>query len=71
MFPQPKINGTLSGMAEAINGVPLGSVVGLILFAICVNDLPHNSSTDSLLYAHDVSLIALFNRHDKPLSKSP
>ncbi len=41
-------------MAEAISGVPQGS----ILFVIYVNDLPDHLSADSLLYADDVKLIA-------------
>ncbi len=45
-------------MAEAISGVPHGPVIGLILFAIYVNDLPDHLSAGSLLYADDVKLIA-------------
>ncbi len=53
-------------MAEAISGVPQGSVIGPILFVIDVNDLPDRLSADSLLYADDVELIATRNRHDIP-----
>ncbi len=52
------VNGTLSQMAEAISGVPQGSVIGPIPFVIYVNDLPDHLSVDSLLYADDVKLIA-------------
>ncbi len=48
------VNGSLSQMAEAISGVPQGSVIGPILFVIYVNDLPDHLSADSLLYADDV-----------------
>ncbi len=58
------VNGTLSRIAEAISGVPHGSVVGPILCVIYVNDLPDHLSADSLLYADDVKAIAPRNRHD-------
>ncbi len=58
------VNGTLSHMAETISGVPQGPVIGPILFVIYVNDLPDRLSADSPLYADDVKLIALRNRHD-------
>ncbi len=60
------VNGTLSQMAEAISGVPQGSVIGPILFVIFVNDLPDHLSADSRLYADDARLIAPRNRHDIP-----
>ncbi len=47
-----------------------GSVIGPVLFVIYVNDLSDRLSADSLLYADDVKLIALRNRHDIP-SKLP
>ncbi len=37
---QVNVNRTLSQTAEAISGVPLGSVIGPILIVIYVNDLP-------------------------------
>ncbi len=51
-------------MAETISGAPQGSVIGLILCFIYVNDLPDHLSAESLLYADDVKLIAPRNRHD-------
>ncbi len=61
---QVNVNGTLSQMAEAISGVPQGSVIGPTLFVIYVNDLTDRLSADRLLYADDVKLIAPRNRHD-------
>ncbi len=51
-------------MAEAISGVPQGSVISPILFIIYVTDLPDHLSADSLLFADDVKLIAPRNCHD-------
>ncbi len=44
-------------VAEAISGVPQGSVLGPILFEIYVNDLSDNLTIDHLPYADDVKLI--------------
>ncbi len=44
-------------MAEAVSGVPQGSVLGPILFVIYDN-LSDNLTIDHLLYADDVKLIA-------------
>ncbi len=51
-------------MAEAISGVPQGSVIGPILFVIYANNLPDHLSADSLLYADDAYLITPRNHHD-------
>ncbi len=55
---QVSANGPLSQVAEVVSGVPQGSVLGPILFVICVNDLTDNLTIDHLLYADDVKLIA-------------
>ncbi len=52
------VNETISQTVEARSGVPRGSVIGPILFFTYVNDLHDYLSVDSLLYAHDVKLIA-------------
>ncbi len=56
-------------MAEAVSGVPQGSVLGPILFVIYVNDLPDNLTVDHLLYADDVKLITPEN--NQMPSKAP
>ncbi len=55
---QVSVNGSLSQVAEAVSGVPQGSVLGPFLFVIYVNDLSNNLTIDHLLYADDVKLIA-------------
>ncbi len=49
------VNGTLFQTVEAISGVLKGSIIGPILFVICVNDLPDHLSADSLLYVGNSS----------------
>ncbi len=61
---QVNVNGILSQMAEAISGVPQGSVFSPILFVIYVNDLPNHLSAGSHLYADDGEHIAPRNHHD-------
>ncbi len=45
-------------MAEAVNGVPRGSVIGPILIAFYVNGLLDHLSAGSLIYADDFKRIA-------------
>ncbi len=52
-FFQVSVNGSLSQVAEGATGVPQGSILGPILFLICVNDLTDNLTIDHLLYADD------------------
>ncbi len=66
---QVNVNETLSQMPEAISGVPQGSVIGPIIFVINFNNLPDNLSSDNLLYADDVTLIAPVTA--MTLSKAP
>ncbi len=60
------VNGTLSQMAEAISGVPQGSVIDPTAFVAYINDINvtyNHLSADSLIHADEVKLIAPRNRH--------
>ena len=50
------INGKSSNLAPVISGIPQGSVLGLILFLIYVNDLPEVARSKLKLFADDTKL---------------
>ena len=50
------VNGKTSEWKPVISGVPEGSLLAPILFALFINDLPLNIHSDCLLYADDVKI---------------
>ncbi len=52
------VGGELSGTIAITRGVPKGSVIGPLLFLLCVNDLPDALEAPTLLFADDVSTSA-------------
>ena len=54
---QVKINETISSSGNVTCGVPLGSILGPLLFLIYVNDMALSVESKLLLYADDSCLI--------------
>ena len=49
-------NGQLSQAKQVISGIPLGSVLGALLFLCYINDMPENIKSSIRLYADDALL---------------
>ena len=53
-----RVNGHLSGMLSVVSGGPQGSILGLLLFVLYINDLPHIlSSAEPYLFAEDTKCL--------------
>ena len=55
------LNGQSSSWTEVISGIPQGSVLGLILFTIYINDLPDALENMIKLFAYDTKVFATVN----------
>ena len=53
------LNGQNFSWANVEAGVPQGSILGLLLFLIYINDLPDNLSINVKLFADDTSLLSV------------
>ena len=51
------INTSYSSPSNLLCGVPQGSILGLLLFLLYINDLPQAVVSDSLLYADDTCIV--------------
>ena len=50
------VNGNPSSWLSVTSGIPQGSVLGLILFVIYVNDHPQNISSEVFMFADDTKV---------------
>ena len=53
---------TVSKWVAVSSGVPQGSVLGPILFALFINDLPRGLHSKTLMFADDTKLVARIRR---------
>ena len=59
-----RIDNTCSGVRDASSGVPQGSLLGLLLFCIFINDLPDALKfSDPFIFPDDLTIIAIGKDH--------
>jgi len=58
------VNGSLSHRLEVLSGIPQGSVPGLILFIIYVNDLPGAVESIAMMFADDTKVYRPVNNQN-------
>ena len=57
-----QIRGSNSEWSPVISGVPQGSILGLIIFLIYVNDIPNIVTSTAKLFAHDTKIYRQINK---------
>lgn len=57
------VNGVKSSSAQVLNGIPQGSVLGLILFIIYISDLPEIINSDLYRFADDTKVLGQIANH--------
>ena len=58
---QVNVNGINSAWVNITSGIPQGSVLGLILFVLCINDLPENIVSNVYMFADDTKVFKTIN----------
>ena len=53
------VNGEHSSWPDVKAGVPQGSILGLLLFLIHINDLPNGLNSNAKIFADDTSLFSV------------
>ena len=63
-----RVNGSESESAPVLSGIPKGSVLGPLLFAIYINNLPEAINSDSLLFSDDTKVFHEITSKDDALA---
>ena len=64
-FQRVLLNRQASSWRPVLAGVPQGSILGPLLFLICINDLPNELKSNSKLFADDTSLFTIVKEKNK------
>ena len=61
---QVVVNGSTSGIAPVISGIPQGTVLGPVLFVIYINDLLDDITSDGVMFADDTKVFRQITSHE-------
>lgn len=65
---QVAVNGSTSGVAPVISGIPQGTVLGPVLFVIYINDLLDNIKSDGVMFADDTKVFRQINSREDAIN---
>ena len=58
------VHDTVSSWHNVTNGIPQGSILGSVIFLLCINDLPDTVASNVYMFANDTKIYRLVSYHE-------